>query len=66
MIEKKWEQVLAEYINTFINAKNELDYEIVALKLIGEIQDIHANYRVVPIKFKRIKARIIRQFNHEI
>jgi len=43
LIEKDWEQVLTEHIETFINAKNELEYEIAALKLIGEVQDTHAN-----------------------
>lgn len=43
LIESDWDQVLTEHIEPFINAKNELEYEIAALKLIGEVQDTHAN-----------------------
>lgn len=40
---KKWNTVLKEYISEFINAKDELEYELVAIKIIGEINDTHAN-----------------------
>ncbi len=40
---KKWSTVLKEYIPKFINAKNELEYELVAIQVIGEINDTHAN-----------------------
>jgi len=43
LIDKSWDQVLTNYIDTFINAKNELEYELAALQLIGEVQDTHAN-----------------------
>ncbi|WP_424493285.1 S41 family peptidase [Salinimicrobium sp. GXAS 041] len=43
LTEKNWNEVLAEYIPGFINAENELQYELVALQLIGEIHDTHAN-----------------------
>ncbi|WP_159637733.1 S41 family peptidase [Sphingobacterium composti Ten et al. 2007 non Yoo et al. 2007] len=43
LTDKKWDLVLKEYIPKFINAKNELEYELVALQLIGEINDTHAN-----------------------
>jgi C-terminal processing protease CtpA/Prc len=43
LIEKDWNKVLTEHIGPFINAKSELEYEIAALKLIGEVQDTHAN-----------------------
>lgn len=40
---KNWDTVLKEYIPTFINAKDELAYELAALQLIGELNDTHAN-----------------------
>ena len=40
---KKWNTVLKEYIPKFINAKDELEYELVAIQVIGEINDTHAN-----------------------
>lgn len=43
LIDTPWEDILPKYIEQFLNAKNELEYEIAALKLIGEIQDTHAN-----------------------
>lgn len=41
--DKKWDVVLKEYIPKFLNVKNELDYELAALQIIGEINDTHAN-----------------------
>ncbi|GGG20453.1 hypothetical protein GCM10011344_21360 [Dokdonia pacifica] len=43
VMDKDWNAVLGEYIPQFINAKNELEYEIAALQLIGDIKDTHAN-----------------------
>lgn len=43
LTDKDWNLVLEEYIPIFINAKNELTYELAALKIIGEIKDTHAN-----------------------
>lgn len=40
---KKWNTVLNEYIPEFINSKDKLAYELAALKLIGELNDTHAN-----------------------
>jgi C-terminal processing protease CtpA/Prc len=39
---KNWNEVLEEYIPRFILAKNELEYELAVLRLIGEISDTHA------------------------
>lgn len=41
--DKNWKDVLREYIPKFISAENELEYELVATQLIGEINDTHAN-----------------------
>jgi hypothetical protein len=35
--------VLAEYISLFIGAKDKLEYELGALRLIDEVNDIHVN-----------------------
>jgi len=43
LTDKQWSGTLKEYIPLFLNAKNELEYEIAAVKIIGEIQDSHAN-----------------------
>lgn len=43
LITKNWDHVLTEYIERFIEARNELEYEVAALQLIEEIQDTHAN-----------------------
>jgi len=43
LIDKNWNLILKEYIPKFLNAKNELEYELAALQLIGDIQDTHAN-----------------------
>ena len=43
LIDKNLEIVLQEYIPQFIDAKDELEYELVTLRLIGEIKDTHAN-----------------------
>ena len=43
LTDKKWNIVLKEYIPKFINAKDELEYELVTIQLIGEINDTHAN-----------------------
>ncbi|GGD88971.1 hypothetical protein GCM10011412_28610 [Maribacter cobaltidurans] len=43
LMDENWNTKLAEYIPVFLNAKNELEYELAALQLIAEIQDTHAN-----------------------
>jgi len=43
LMDKDWNTKLSEYIPQFINAKNELEYELTAIQLIGDIQDTHAN-----------------------
>ena len=40
---KKWSTVLKEYIPKFNNANDELEYELAAIQVIGEINDTHAN-----------------------
>ncbi len=43
LTDKNWDDVLGEYVPIFILAKNELEYELAALKMIGDINDTHAN-----------------------
>lgn len=43
LIDKDWGIILKEYIPLFLNAKNELEYELVTLQIIGDIKDTHAN-----------------------
>ncbi|MFZ1790273.1 MAG: S41 family peptidase [Saprospiraceae bacterium] len=43
LMDKDWNNTLGEYIPAFINARNELEYEMATIQIIGEIQDTHAN-----------------------
>jgi len=42
LTDKDWSMILKEYIPKFLNADNELEYELIALQLIGETNDTHA------------------------
>ncbi len=43
LIGEDWNKVLAEFIPVFVNAKNELEYQLAMLKLITRINDSHAD-----------------------
>ncbi|WP_419212721.1 S41 family peptidase [Maribacter sp. X9] len=43
LMDEDWNKKLKEYIPLFINAKNELEYELATIQIIGDIQDTHAN-----------------------
>ncbi len=43
LMDKDWSTTLTEYIPKFINAKNELEFELAAIQLIGDVKDTHAN-----------------------
>lgn len=43
LIEEDWKGVLKEFIPKFINAKDETEYNLASLELIGRIHDTHAN-----------------------
>lgn len=43
LMDKDWKVTLSEYIPVFMEAKNELEYEMATLRIIGDIQDTHAN-----------------------
>lgn len=42
-MDEDWNTKLKEYLPRFLNAQDELEYELSALQLIGAIQDTHAN-----------------------
>ena len=44
MTDKNWDNVLKEYIPMFISAENELEYELAAIQIIGDINDTHAAF----------------------
>lgn len=43
LTDKNWSGVLKEYIPDFINASDELEYELASLRLIADVRDTHAN-----------------------
>lgn len=43
LIEEDWKTVLDDFIPKFINAKDETEYTLVVLELIGRVHDTHAN-----------------------
>jgi len=63
MTDKKWNNVLVEYIPKFLNAKGKTEYELTALQLIAEMNDTHAG--LMPIgkpkgkKFAPFRVRFI-------
>ncbi|RLD77981.1 MAG: peptidase S41, partial [Bacteroidetes bacterium] len=43
LMDKDWNGTLKEYIPKFIEAKNELEYELATIQIIGDIKDTHGN-----------------------
>jgi len=43
LIEEDWKDVLAEFLQEFAGAKNDLEYKLAALQLISRVHDTHAN-----------------------
>ncbi len=43
LMNEDWNNKLGQYIHLFINAKDETEYELTAVQLIGDIHDTHAN-----------------------
>lgn len=43
LIEEDWKGVLEEFIPTFIAAKDETEYTLASLEIIGRVHDTHAN-----------------------
>ncbi|WP_047551968.1 S41 family peptidase [Psychroserpens sp. Hel_I_66] len=72
LIDKDWDSCLSEYIPKFINANNELEYELAALQMIADIKDTHANlwggndkiqeqrgYYFAPVHVKFIESKLV-------
>ncbi len=43
LMDDDWNSKLSEYLPLFLNAKNELEYEMATIQIIGDIHDTHAN-----------------------
>jgi C-terminal processing protease CtpA/Prc len=43
LMDEDWSEKLKEYIPVFIKAKDELEYEMSVVRIIGDIRDTHAN-----------------------
>ena len=43
LMDKDWNTTLKEYIPLFLNAEDELEYEMAVIQIIGDVQDTHAN-----------------------
>ncbi len=67
LMDKDWNSALHKYIPQFLQAEDELAYELVLLRLIAEVQDTHANLvkgtdkieQWKGIKYSNIKTRFI-------
>ena len=81
LTDKDWNVILREYIPIFLNAKNELDYELAVIQLIGEVKDTHANlwrggdkveewkgqyYPPINVKFIENKLVVVDYFSPEL
>lgn len=81
LMDENWNDKLKEYIPQFINAKNELDYELATVQIIGDIQDTHANlwggadkidewkgvnYSPIHVKFVENKLVVTDYYNEEL
>ena len=56
LTDKDWNTILGEYLPLFIKAKDELEYEMIAVQLIGEVHDTHANLWAGSEKIKEWKG----------
>lgn len=81
LTDKYWGEVLKEYIPVFLNAQNDLEYELAFIQLIGEINDTHANliggknkiydwkgrnYPPVHLRFIEDKLVVVDYYNPEL
>ena len=78
---KDWNTTLKEYLPIFLNAENELEYELAALQIIGDINDTHANiwggadkikeqrgdyFPAVHVRFIEDKLTVVDYYNPEL
>ncbi|NUO00504.1 MAG: peptidase S41 [Saprospiraceae bacterium] len=62
LMDKNWNDVLKAYIPIFIHAKDELEYELAAVQIIGDIKDTHANLWSGNDKIQEIRGRFYPPF----
>ncbi|MFA6654100.1 MAG: peptidase S41, partial [Candidatus Delongbacteria bacterium] len=62
LTDKNWNIVLEEYIPQFLSAKNELEYELVALRLIAETNDTHAGSMPIGNKIAETRGKLFPPF----
>ena len=56
LTDKNWNEVLKEYIPSFILSKTALEYQLSVLQLISDINDTHAAYLQGPIKIDSLRG----------
>lgn len=81
LMDTNWNSKLGEYIPQFLNAKNELEYELAAIRIIGDVKDTHANlwgggdkisewkgtnYAPIHVRFIENKLTITDYYNKEL
>lgn len=81
LTDKDWNTTLKEYIPFFLNSKNELEYELSVIQLIGDVKDTHANlwggadkidvwkgeyYAPVHVRFIENKLVVTDYYNEEL
>ena len=81
LTDKDWNTCLTEYVPQFINAKNDLEYELAFLKIIADLKDTHAYlsggkhkiqeqrgkfYPPIHLRFVENKLVVDAYFNEEI
>jgi C-terminal processing protease CtpA/Prc len=81
LMDKEWNSILKEYLPLFLNAKNELEYELATLQIIANIQDTHArlwggkykinewkglNYPPIHVRFVENKLVVVDYYNPEL
>ncbi len=81
LMDKEWNRALPEYLPIFLQAGNELEYELAVLQLIAQVQDTHANlwggadkiaawkgqnYPPINVRFVEEKLVVTDYFNPEL
>lgn len=81
LMDEDWNVKLKEYIPLFVNATDELEYELTAVQLIGDIHDTHANlwgggdkiekwkgtnYPPFHVRFVENKLTVVDYYNEEL
>lgn len=65
LTDKPWSKVLKEYIPVFLSAQSELEYELAALRIIGDISDTHATLSGEINKIKEHRGNYFSPFRVE-